>query len=325
MLLKGNMDDVPPLSALRAFDVFGSLESVSATADVLNVTPGAVSQQLKKLEESLGLRLIERNGKNVHLTSWGRLYHQDVMKAFGLLRSAKQKVRQAQTEGSIIVSALPSLAHKLFSPKLCDWQSKHPQTQVRLVGSDTEPSLTDGNVDFRVTYGRRVYGFTHYSELFTDTVVPVCAPDLLKANPVRDVCDLFKMPLLGIDWDPGFTPAPDWKDWADSLEVSIREPLPDLSFSHSSFAIDAAIAGRGVVLGQASMIADDLAAGRLVIPVDHQLGLRDPYFLAWDRAVLSKPCSSAMRDWIISVTRSTSLKRRAALRQSTMATAIAAE
>jgi len=302
------MEDVPPLSALRAFDVFGTLESVSATADVLNVTPGAVSQQLKKLEESLGLRLIERNGKNVHLTTWGRLYHQDVAKAFGILRSAHQKVKQTQTESSIVLSALPSLAHKLFGPRLYDWQAKHPKTQVRLVGSDSEPSLEDGSVDYRVTYGRRVHGFSHYTELYTDTVVPACAPELLKQNPIRDLQDLFRLPLLGIEWDPGFSAAPDWKDWADSLNVSIREPLPDLSFSHSSFAIDAAIAGRGVVLGQASMIAEDLDAGRLVIPFDHRLSLPDPYFLAWDRTVLSKPYSTAMRDWIISLARADSKK-----------------
>ncbi len=309
------MDNVPPLNALRAFDVFGTVESVSATAEVLNVTPGAVSQQLRKLEESLGLRLIERNGKNVRLTSWGRLYHKDVVKAFGLLRSARQKVKQSQTDSSIILSALPSLAQKLFGPRLRDWKSDHPQSQFRLVGSDSEPALDDGKVDYRVTYGRRVHGFTNYAELFTDTVVPVCSPELVKCNPIQNTDDLFRLPLLGIDWDPEFTAAPDWKDWADSLNVNIREPLPDLSFSHSSFAIDAAIAGHGVVLGQVSMIADDLESGRLVIPINHRLKLSDPYFLAWDRSVLSKPCSSAIRDWIISISRLSSAKGASAIAQ----------
>lgn len=297
------LKDAPPLKALQAFAIFGRLESVSATADELGVTVSAVSQQFRKLEDHLGLQLIERSGNTMRLTSWGRLYHEDIAKAFALIGSAGDKIERARGLGVLTISTLPSLANKWIGPCLCDWQARYPDANVRLISSDSEPDLGQSSVDYRITYSRRIDAHSHFSELFTDYVVPVCAPGFLARTDIRGATDLLELPLLGIEWDISLPQAPTWTQWAHSMGIQLRVPLKELTFSHSSAAIDAAIAGRGVVLGQTAMIAEDLAAGRLVIPVDHRIRLQDAYFLAWDRASFSKHYSSELRDWIISITR----------------------
>ncbi|PVH28455.1 LysR substrate-binding domain-containing protein [Pararhodobacter oceanensis] len=298
----------PPLKALQAFDLFGRLHSVGETAEALGVTSGAVSQQLRKLEAHLGLQLIERAGNQMRLTSWGQMYHEDIAKAFTLIRSAEDKIDQARGYGTITLSTLPSLANKWLGPSLCDWQAKFPDANVRLVSSDVEPDLGNSGVDYRITYSRRIAGHDHFVELFTDSVVPVCAPAFLAHSGVYSAEDLLEQPLLGIEWDMTLPPAPTWSDWAQSMGVTPRAPLRELTFSHSSVAIDAAISGRGVALGQIAMISEDLRTGRLIIPIDHRLRLQDAYYLAWDRSSFSKPFSPKLRDWIMSFSRPKAFK-----------------
>lgn len=239
----------------------------------------------------------------MRLTRWGRLYHEDIEKAFVLIRSAGDKIERARGQGVITISTLPSLANKWIGPCLCDWQARYLKANIRLVSSDSEPDLGQSGVDYRITYSRRITAHSHFSELFTDSVVPVCAPGFLARADIRSAKDLLDLPLLGIEWDVTLPQAPTWTDWANSMGITLSAPLKELTFSHSSVAIDAAIGGRGVVLGQTAMIAEDLGAGRLVIPIDHRINLQDAYFLAWDRSSFSKPYSSELRDWIVSFSR----------------------
>lgn len=300
------MTKLPPLRALQAFEAFGRLHSVTDVAAELGVTPGAVSQQLKKAEEALDVRLLERHGKNIELTACGRQYHSEISRGFDTLRGAQETLARIKAQSALVLSCLPSLANKFVGPRLFDWQLSHQGANVRLIGSGTEPRLGDDSIDFRLSYGDQVRQFEHYVELFTDWVVPACSPVFLEKHPVARPIDILEQPLLGIQWDSDHKAAPSWPDWADSIGAKTRSPQGDFAFSLSSSAIDAAINGRGFVLAQLAMIGDDLAAGRLVVPFDHRLKLSQAYFLAWDRAALSKPFGAELRAWIISISKSQS-------------------
>lgn len=295
--------ELPPLRALQAFEAVARCGSVTEAALQLGVSPGAVSQQLRKLEQALAVRLLERSGNGMALTSWGSLYHAELGPAFAQLRSAQEKLWRARTQDALVLSCLLSVASRWIGPRLFDWKASHPASKVRLLGAEAEPRPGDEAVDFRITYGRAAGGFAHQAELFTDRVVPACAPELLAAHRLRKPSDLLDLPLIGIEWELRHGALPSWREWAESVGAQRSWPAGELSFSMSSAAIDAAVNRRGVVMAQVSLIADDLASGRLVVPFDRRLALAEPYFLAWDRAALQKPFGTEFRAWVIALAR----------------------
>lgn len=298
-----NVQKLLSMRAIQAFEAFGRLGSATAAAAELGVTVGAISQQLRKAEAEVGVRLVERKGKSIALTTRGRLYHDDVKAAFDTLRRAQAKLERARSETTLTISCLPSLASKWIGAQLFDWQSSHPAATVRLIGNDTEPRFGADDVDFRLSYGDLITRFDHRTELFTDWVVPACSASLLARLRPQTPADILDAPLLGIEWDRAQGLAPSWSDWAAHIGVPRRKAVGEVAFSMSSAAIDAAINGRGFVLAQLSMAAEDIAAGRLVVPFDIRLQLSQPYSLAWDPAALEKPFGTELRSWIQTISR----------------------
>lgn len=297
------MQKLPSMRALQAFEAFGRLGSATAAATELGVTVGAISQQLRKAEAEIGLRLFERKGKSIALTTRGQNYHDDIKTAFDALRAAQAKIERTRSEGTLTISCLPSLASKWIGAQLFDWQSAHPTAMLRLIGDYTEPRFGTDEIDFRLTYGDLINRFVHRTELFTDWVVPACAPSLLARLDLKEPADILDAPLLGIEWDRSQGAAAGWSDWAAHIGVARRKAGAVVAFSMSSAAIDAAINGRGFVLAQLSMAAEDIASGRLVVPFDIRLKLPQPYSLAWDPAALEKPFGAELRSWIQSIAR----------------------
>lgn len=297
------MQKLPSMRALQALEAFGRLGSATAAATELGVTVGAISQQLRKAEAEIGLRLLERKGKSIALTTRGRTYHDDVKAAFDALREAQAKIERTRSEGILIISCLPSLASKWIGAQLFDWQSAHPTATLRLIGDDTEPRFGIDEVDFRLSYGDPITRFDHRTELFTDWAVPACAPSLLARLDLQAPADILDGPLLGIEWDRTQGAAAGWSDWAAHIGASRRKAAGAVAFSMSSAAIDAAINGRGFVLAQLSMASEDIASGRLVVPFDIRLKLPQPYSLAWDPAALEKPFGPELRSWIQAIAR----------------------
>jgi DNA-binding transcriptional LysR family regulator len=291
-----------PLKGLQAFEAVGRCGSVTAAAVELNVSPGAISQQIRKIESFLGITLLERAGRTAELTLWGRLYHQEISKGFEQFAIAQQVLERARNENALVLSALSSVVNKWIGRRIFDWQALHPEAHVRVTGRDREPRMGFDEVDFRVSYGSDVLQHEHYAELFRDWVVPACSPALME-NRKPSASDLLRYPLLHVEWERHFTPYPSWSEFATKVGVQFKETSPGLSFTLSSSAIDAAVNKRGIVLAQMSMIADELEAQTLIIPVDIRIPLRESYFLAWDRSALQKPCGRAFRDWLIAISR----------------------
>jgi LysR family glycine cleavage system transcriptional activator len=301
-LNEGQRSKTVPLKGLQAFEAVGRCGSVTAAALELNVSPGAISQQIRKVEKFLGVTLLERSGRTVELTSWGRLYHHEISRGFEQFAVAQQVLERARNESGLVLSALSSVVNKWIGRRIFDWQALHPDAHIKIIGRDKEPRMGFDEVDFRVSYGWDVLQHEHFTELFRDWVVPACSPALLNHHPVTSA-DLFHFPLLHVEWEKHFTPYPSWTEFALKVGVKFKEVSPGLSFTLSSSAIDAAVNKRGVVLAQLSMIADELAAETLVIPLDVRIPLPESYFLAWDRSALQKPFGQEFRNWIVKISR----------------------
>lgn len=294
---------LPPLRAIQAFESVARLGTVSAAADELGVTPGAVSQQLRNVETAIGLRLVERKGRRVALTELGKQYQRGIANTFEELKKAQAALYQSHRKAGFVVSCLPSLASKWMGPLMLDWRAKNPEANIRLVGSETEPRLEDGEADFRITYGHGIRDYEQYARMFTDWAVPACSPSFLAAHPVRAPGDMVKLPLIDIEWSPDQQPSLNWRDWAALIGAELPQRSAEMTFSLSSAAIEAAMNSRGFVLAQMSMISDDLANGRLVVPFDLRLQMPEAYYLAWNRSALEKPFGAPFRAFVLSISK----------------------
>ncbi|EIT70921.1 hypothetical protein WQQ_10580 [Hydrocarboniphaga effusa AP103] len=293
---------LPPVRAIQAFEAIVRCGSVAAAADELGVSSGAISQQLHKIEHELGVKLLKRDGRSLTLTSWGRIYYEQVRTAFDELRRGQHRLQIARARTGIAISAPPSLAIWLQRPIL-QWSSANPAVSLRMIGSEREPALLDESIDFRLCYGTDARRYDRFSELFRDAVVPACSPEFLRDHPVKSEGDVLSHPLIEIAWENRHRPPPSWADWAWSVGLSPPRQSSQLTFSLAGAAIDAAQDGGGFVLGQVSIIAEHVRRGRLAVPVNRPLNLPESYFLAWERDTLDRPICADFRNALIAAGR----------------------
>jgi LysR family glycine cleavage system transcriptional activator len=294
------MNNLPSLRALQVFEAVGRYGGITEAARRLGITAGAVSQQMKLLEENLGLSLTLKVGNRIHLTAAGQRYHKGCVTAFESLRIAHTEVERTKNPTNMRISAMPSLLSQWLAPLVFTWQDRHPELDVFLEGSYEEPSPEGYEIDFRFTYSDREH-VGNVVELFHDYVVPVCSPNLLHDDaPLRTPADLLAYPLLSIDWLPKYVSPPSWRDWFAAQDVNCSE-LRDghRVFSLSYMAVQAAVRGQGIALGQCSMIGEELATGSLIIPFSKALQMPTPYYLVSSKSAYSKAHCRDFHRWLV--------------------------
>src|SRR5690606_34135414 len=251
------MKPLPPLRALQVFETLGHSQSLNEAAARLNITPGAVSQQLKLLEEPLGTSLSYKEGKRIRLTTAGQRFHVLCSHGFELFREAQEELDRTRHDTVLTISALPSFLKGWLTTPLYRWQEQHyPALTLYLKGGHSEPELEKENVDFRFTYGQSHRPNVHSVELFTDCVVPVASPELLKHYTINAPQDLMQCRLLSADWQPKFSSPPPWPEWFERYgRGSNTHPVEHHRiFTLSHMAIEAAVEGQGIALAQYSAI-----------------------------------------------------------------------
>ncbi|WP_449429872.1 LysR substrate-binding domain-containing protein [Pseudomonas putida] len=292
------MSHLPPLRALEVFEAVGLCGGITQAAKRLGISAGAVSQQMKILEEAVGLSLTAKEGQRLRLNASGQRFHEGCNQAFERLRAAYAELERSKNANSLYISALPSLLSKWLAPLVADWQLAHPQLSVYLDGTHTEPSEAQANgVDFRLSYGEGIHDDQHTIELFRDCVVPACSPAMLAGTVAPQ--EVQAHPLITIDWRPKFDSPPSWEQWfadAGAGEVTIRNSR---IYSLSSMAIQAAIEGQGIVLAQYSMVSRDVDSGRLVIPCMRALPMPASYYLTWSQNSIHRSQCRTFQRWLI--------------------------
>jgi LysR family glycine cleavage system transcriptional activator len=290
---------LPPLGALRAFEAAARLMSFGKAADELNVTPAAVSHQIHTLEEVLGVKLFHRRNRSVALTASARVLLPGLAEAFGQIRASVGRLRAHNNSGTLTVTASPSFAAKWLVLRLHRFQEHAPDIDVRLSATDAVVDLTQGDFDLGIRYGAGRYPGLEVELLLRNEVFPACSPHLLATGPpLRTPGDLRHHALIhdqAAERDPLL---PTWSMWLKAAGVRGMPAAPGLTFSAGHLALDAAIAGRGVVLALSTIAAADLAAGRLIRLFS--LALPDPfaYYIATAPGALDRPKVRLFRDWL---------------------------
>jgi LysR family transcriptional regulator, glycine cleavage system transcriptional activator len=290
---------LPPLAALRAFEAAARLMSFSKAADELNVTPAAVSHQIHALEQDLGVKLFHRRNRSVALTASARVLLPGLSEAFAGIRASLGRLRAHSDTGTLTVTASPSFAAKWLVLRLHRFQERCPGIDVRISATDEVVDLTNGDFDLGIRYGAGRYPGLEVELLAKNEVFPACSPRLLETGPpLRNPDDLRHHALIydqTVERDPL---VPTWSMWLKAAGVKGMPAAPGLSFSAGHLALDAAIAGRGVVLALSTIAAADLAAGRLIRLFSLSLPDLFAYYIATAPGALDRPKVRLFRDWL---------------------------
>ncbi|HRO13739.1 MAG TPA: LysR family transcriptional regulator [Paracoccus sp. (in: a-proteobacteria)] len=296
---------LPPLRALQAFEAFGRLGSVNGAARALGVTPGAISQQLKLLEEHVGLPLFVKDGRRAVLTPAARAYHDLVSQGFDRLLLAQDYIVSHRLNDELTISGLPTLLQKWLNPIVPAFQAAAGEIPIRIVATHQESDPRTLEQSFRLTYGKAAQRYAHSRVLFTDRCFPVCSPGFLERHPeARDPAVMARLPLIDIDWGAAYASVPRWGDWFAAEGIGAVPVRPVAVHSLSSLAIEAAASGQGAVLAQASFVASDLQSGRLLRLSDHSLQMPEPYLICWGPMTLGRTPAREFLNWIMMETKS---------------------
>jgi LysR family transcriptional regulator, glycine cleavage system transcriptional activator len=287
---------LPSLNGLRAFEAAARHLSFTNAATELNVTQTAISHQIRRLEQELGLRLFVRQNRSLVLTPEARDYLPGVRAAFNDLRLATDRLLRKDNDHVLTISTLASLAAKWLLPRLSAFQEAHPGIDVRITTSSALVDFKGGDVDAAIRYGRGRWPGLRADWLTADELFPVCSPVLLGGNrPLKCPEDLAHYTLLhssgGYD--------DDWRLWltAAGLPSNISEQ-PGLTFDLILMTVQAAIDGIGVAMGRTSYVEADIAKGRLVVPFKITLPADAGFYLVSPEARADPPKLAAFRQWL---------------------------
>ena len=289
---------LPSLNALRAFEAAARHLSLSLAANELNVTPAAVSHQVRLLEEHIGLPVFERNGRGLVLTDAGAAGLRDLREAFAHLSAAMDAIGSLGETGALTVSATPSFAAKWLLPRLDSFGREHPEIDVHVSASIQLADFMRDRVDVAVRYGAGGYSDVFFEKLLTETVVPVCSPELLQGKPLRSVRELSSLTLLHDDSPDNDPSCPNWETWLRAAGVDDVDVDRGPRFNQSSLVIESAILGRGIALAKSTLAAADIQSGRLVRPIETERPVDFAYWFVAPRAKLNLPKVAYFREWL---------------------------
>ena len=307
------MDRSPPLNALRAFEAAARHLSFKNAAKELHVTPGAVSHQVKILEDYLGVPLFRRLTRALELTTEAYAMLPKVREGLEALQVAVERVRDRESMVSLTVISPPNFAARWLVPRLSRFADAHPNIELHIA---SRQAMVDGRengsilvpeADARgndpvamVRFGSGHYPGAHVDEVFSAVYVPVCSPRLLRGeHPLKTPQDLRFHTLLHDDTVIEEGARPSWNDWLQSVGVTDIDATRGPHFSDAALALDAAIEGMGVTLAIESLLATEIEANRLVVPFDISAPTGYAYYLVTPEAAMENRALAAFREWLL--------------------------
>ena len=267
------MHRLPPLNALKAFEVAGRHMSFSRAAEELHVTPAAISHQIKALETDLGVKLFRRLNRSLQLTEAGQACLPGLRSAFETMVSAVGRGRDKEDWNILTISAPPAFGARWLVPRIVDFRTANPQIQVRIDPAIRSMDPVRDSVDVAIEFSQGHYSGRSVQRpaqrLFGQDVFPVCSPELLDGkNPLTTPDDLRGHTLIHFDApmdDPGW---PNWETWLRANNVDRLDPSKGPHFTSPNFTTQALLAGHGVALMAELVVESELATGTLVKPFD---------------------------------------------------------
>ncbi|MEM9248692.1 MAG: LysR substrate-binding domain-containing protein [Pseudomonadota bacterium] len=289
-----------PFTSLRAFEAVARRGSFSEAASELSVSQSAVSQQVKSLEEWLGATLLVRSARGARPTPEGQALADAVAAGFGGVAQECRRLRESVgAKASVTVSALPGFAFIWLFPRLLNFDLAHPNTPISVTTDIGDRGLIEGVADVGIRYGDGAHPGFIVEPLISETVFPVCAPELLRgAAPLAEVSDLADHTMLMDAFSPLTKTPPTWEFWAKVCGVTLPTPARTRSFGQSNLVVQAALSGLGVALGRTPLVNAALEEGRLVRPFAQEARSLAQYWLVYKPEVRRIERITLFLDWI---------------------------
>ena len=292
---------LPPLNALRAFEAAARTGSYVAAAEELGVSPAAVSQQVRNLEDFLGKQLFTRFNNRVSLTDAGQAIFVGASDALQSISALTEQVVAGGTRQRLVISTITSIAERWLEPRLAAFVLREKSLRIELRVEADPVDFARHNIDLRICYGTNTYPEMSTIRLFQDEVLPLCSPSYLERNPDARARGIEGVPdddLIHINWGPSFVSHPTWNAWFAKSGIDRPNDAKGHQIGMSGLALDLARDGAGVVLGQRIMASEDLVTGRLVPLSDIAIELGHPYCLVYPRSKARKSGLQALVGWL---------------------------
>lgn len=294
------MNRLPPLKSLQVFESAGRHLSFTGAAQELNVTPGAISQQIRLLEEFLETKLFKRMNRVIVLTDSGQLFLPMISAGFEQFSEAVGLLQRTRSDGPLTITSAASFVSKWLIPRLSRFKALHPQIDVRIDTSDRLVDFMHEDIDVGIRFGNGVYPELDTVFLFSFDLIPVCSPELMRhGNGLRRVSDLKNFTLLHSNYDELDSGWPDWAMWLKVVDAEDVDSTHGIYFNQSDVLFQAAMDGQGVALVASVMADPEIAAGNLVQPFSARLPVKMNYHLVTSphKARIAKV--AAFREWLL--------------------------
>lgn len=297
------MERLPQLRGVQAFVVAAKHLSFKKAADELNVTPTAISHNIKSLEEELGVKLFNRLTRSLSLTNEGKIFAPLASDAFLKLHEAVNALSVSESEGPLVVTTTKSFATNWLSKRAHRFSNQYPQYSLKIDASDSVKEITSNNVDIAIRHGKGNYDGSHFVWVLNNFVVPVCSPRLLEQKESSKLKpeDLLDFPLIVYEWAENPDPEdPTWEMWFDLSGTSSKKGNFAETYSDEHICLQAALDCRGVALCSTLSASSYLESGELVVPTSVDYFLKDKsYYLVCEKNHVSKHKIVAFQDWLL--------------------------
>ncbi|WP_326535220.1 transcriptional regulator GcvA [Pseudorhodoferax sp.] len=281
---------IPPLNALRAFEAAARCGNFTRAAQELFVTQGAVSRHIATLEGWLEVQLFERGRHGIRLTPAGQGYYTSMRVAFDQIEHGTRQLQRSPDEWLLRVKLPPTFAIRWLIPRLGRFHALHPRIDVQITTSHKPTDFERDEVDVGIHSEPLPPEGPGYRLLFRETLLPVCAPALLRRDPpLKTPADLAHQTLLS-----SLNRPQDWAVWLEAAGAQQLDTNRGLKFENAAMAYQAAAEELGVMMGLHAFVRDDLASGRLVAPFDLRVPTAGGYFMAWRT---DRPVPARVRDF----------------------------
>lgn len=287
---------LPPLNALRTFEAAARSGSFLDAADELCVSHSAVSHQVKKLEQYLGVELFSRESRGVMLTAIGQEYYLTARAALDRIADGTAMILAPHEPGILTVQVYSTFATRWLIPRLPQFQKHQPKVHIRLHTSQSDVNFEHEDVDLCVMIGQPAQSNVNYDYLFSSRIFPVCSPALLRGSPgLKQPGDLARHTLLQV-----YPSKRDWSVWLEYMQIKQVNPGSGQQLDSYELAWTTAIQGLGVALGMEPLVNRDLASGVLVEPFPgHRTFTEGDWYLACRSEKTDMKKVQLFREWLL--------------------------
>lgn len=288
-----------PLNALRAFDAAARHLSFKKAAEEISVTPAAISQQIRTLEEYLDIQLFIRDRQYLRLTKHAELALPTLEEAFEKFEKTIDILTESDKDNDLRLSISPSFASKWLIPRLGSFHDRHEEIAVRVSASMEVINFKNTDFDLAVRYGRGNYPGLYVEELMKEEIFPVCAPDLITGdNSIKTYEDLRNVTLIHDDSSLEDESCPKWDMWLKAIGITLPNDSKRVHFNTTQLTIEAALAGRGVALAKRTIAKGDLENGRLIRLFDRAMPIDFAYYIVCPESRREIPKVKAFINWL---------------------------